>query len=187
MGSPLPQMTLAAFLEWENAQVEKHEFVGGGVHAISDSRRVHGVVSLNLFALLRQRLRGTACRAFASSMKLQVGQDIFYLDVFVTCDAADLRTEQIFRAPKLLVEVLSPSTEGYDRGLKFSLYRRLPSLAEYLLVHPDTREASLFRRGADGLFTLHDFSNAAQVEVSSVGCMLARDDLFEGVEAEPQA
>jgi Putative restriction endonuclease len=98
MGSPLPQMTLTAFLEWENAQVEKHEFFGGGVHAISDSRRVHGVVSLDLFALLRQQLRGTACRALASSMKLQVGQDIFYPDVFVTCDAADLRTEQIFRA-----------------------------------------------------------------------------------------
>jgi Uma2 family endonuclease len=187
MGSPLPKMTLTAFLDWENAQVEKHEFVRGEALATMDPRRVHGVVSLNAFVLLKQQLRGTACGVFASSMKLQIDQDIFYPDVFVTCDSADLRTEQIFRAPKLIVEVLSPSTEGYDRGLKFSLYRALPSLAEVLLVHPDTREASLFRRGADGLFTLHDFSNAAQIELASVDCTLDRDELFEGIEAEPQA
>jgi hypothetical protein len=62
MGSPLPQMTLAAFLEWENAQVEKHEFVDGGVHAISDSRRVHGVVSLNLL-----RCCGSSCAALLAA------------------------------------------------------------------------------------------------------------------------
>jgi Uma2 family endonuclease len=187
MGSPLPKMTLAAFLDWENVQVEKHEFVRGEVFAMVGGRRVHGVVLLNAAVSLKQQLQGTACRVFADSMKVQIGQDIFYPDVFVTCDSADLRTDQIFRAPKLIVEVLSPSTEGYDRGLKFSLYRTLPSLAEYLLVHPDTREASLFRRGADGLFTLHDFSNAAQIELASVGCTLDRDELFEGIEAEPQA
>jgi Uma2 family endonuclease len=186
MGSPLPKMALASFLDWENAQIEKHEFVSGAVLTMTSGRRVHGVVSLNAFTSLKQQLRGTPCRVFAASMKLQIGQDIFYPDVFVTCDAADLRTEQIFRAPKLIVEVLSPSTEGYDRGLKFSLYRRLPSLAEYLLVHPDTREASLFRRGADGLFTLHDFNNAAQIELASIGCTLAREELFEGTEAEPE-
>ncbi len=187
MGSPLPKMTLAAFLDWENAQVEKHEFVSGEVFAMVGGRRVHGLVLGNAFASLKQQLRGTPCGVFADSMKLQIGQDIFYPDVFVTCDAADLRTEQVFRAPKLIVEVLSPSTEGYDRGLKFSLYRALPNLIEYLLVHPDTREASLFRRGEDGLFTLHDFSNSAQIELTSVACTLSRDELFEGVEAEPEA
>jgi Uma2 family endonuclease len=186
MGSPLPKMTLAAFLDWENAQVEKHEFVRGEVFAMVGGRRVHGLVLGNAFASLKQQLRGTPCRVFADSMKLQIGEDIFYPDVFVTCDPNDLRTEQIFRGPKLLIEVLSPSTEGYDRGLKFALYRGLPSLLEYLLVHPDTREASLFRRGADGLFTLHDFNNEARIELASVGCVLDRDELFEGIEAEPQ-
>lgn len=181
MGSPLPNMTLAAYLEWENAQVEKHEFVRGEVFAMVGGRRVHGLVLGNAFASLKQQLRGTPCRVFADSMKLQIGEDVFYPDVFVTCDPDDLRTEQIFRAPKLLIEVLSPSTEGYDRGLKFALYRGLPSLAEYLLVHPDTREASLFRRGADGLFTLHDFNNAARIELTSVGCALNRDELFDGI------
>ena len=123
MGSPLPNMTLAAYLDWENAQVEKHEFVRGEVFAMVGGRRVHGLVLGNAFASLKQQLRGTPCRVFADSMKLQIGEDVFYPDVFVTCDPDDLRTEQIFRAPKLLIEVLSPSTEGYDRGLKFALYR----------------------------------------------------------------
>ena len=186
MGTPLSKMTLAQFIEWENAQVEKHEFVRGQVMAVEGGRRVHGLVLGNAFASLKQQLRGTPCRVFAGSMKLAIGNDLFYPDVFVTCDPADLRTEQIFHAPKLIIEVLSPSTEGYDRGLKFSHYRALPSLAEYLLVHPDTREASLFRRGTDGLFTLHDFSNAPQVELASIGCVLNRDELFEGVDAEPE-
>lgn len=84
------------------------------------------------------------------SAKVQAGDAILYPDVFVTCDAADLRTEQIFTAPTLIVEVLSPSTQAYDRGLKFTLYRRLASLREYLLVDPDTRELQLFRRSAGG-------------------------------------
>jgi Uma2 family endonuclease len=180
-------MTLAAFVEWENARVEKHEFVSGEMFAMVGGRRVHGIVLGNAFTSLKQQLRGKSCRAFADSIKLQIGQDVFYPDVFVTGDPGDLCTKQIFSAPKLIVEVLSPSTEGYDRGLKFSLYRTLPSLAEYLLVHPDTREASLFRRDADGLFTLHDFSSAARIELASVGCMLDCDELFEGVEADPQA
>lgn len=186
MGSPLRKMSLDAFLDWEHEQPEKHEFVRGEVFAMVGGRRVHGVVLLNTASSLQQQLRGTPCRVFADSMKLQIGQDIFYPDVFVTCDAADLRTEHIFRAPKLIVEVLSPSTEGYDRGLKFSIYRALPSLAEYLLVHPDTGEASLFRRGGDGLFTLHDFSNSARIELASIGCGIDRDELFEGVEAESE-
>ncbi len=83
--------------------------------------------------------------------------------------------------------MLSPSTEGYDRGVKFGHYRGLPSLLEYVLVHPDTREVSVFRRGAEGLFTLHDFSGAARIELACVGCALDRDELFDGVEAQPEA
>jgi Uma2 family endonuclease len=187
MGSALPKMTLAEFLDWENAQVEKHEFVRGEVFAMVGGRRVHGLVLLNAASSLKQQLRGTPCRVFADSMKLQIGEDVFYPDVFVTCDPDDLRTELVFTAPKLIVEVLSPSTEGYDRGVKFALYRGLSSLIEYVLVHPDTREVSVFRRGADGLFTLHDFSGAARIELTSVGCAFDRDELFDGVEAEPQA
>jgi Uma2 family endonuclease len=112
---------------------------------------------------------------------------LFYPDVFVTCDRDDLRTDQVFTAPTVVVEVLSPSTQAYDRGQKFTWYRRLPSLREYLLVDPDTRELQLFRRGADGLFTLHDLTGAPQVELTSIGCTLPAEEVFDRLDPEAQA
>ena len=95
-------------------------------------------------------------------MKVQVADDaILYPDVFVTCDPADLRTDMVFRAPKLVIEVLSPSTEGYDRSAKFALYRRLGSLVEYVVISPETRRVEAFARDPDGHFVLFDGSESA--------------------------
>ena len=184
MGQSLPRLSLQAFLDWENEQPERFEFHRGEVFAMAGGRRVNGLVSLNIGAVLRSLLKGTPCRAFTESMKVQVGDDtILYPDVFVTCDAADLRTAQIFSAPSVIVEVLSPSTHAYDLGAKFTLYRRITSLREYLLVDPDTREVQLFRRSAlDGLFTLHDLTGRSTVALESLGCELLMDDIFDGVE-----
>lgn len=182
-------MTLADFLVWEETQPERHEFVRGEVFVRGDvsamvgARRVHGIVSLNIAAGLKSLLRGSRCQVFTESMKLQVADDVlFYPDVFVTCDPADLRTDVLFRAPTVVVEVLSERTQSYDRGQKFTWYRRLPSLREYLLVDPDTRELQLFRRGADGLFTLHDLTGMPQVDLSSIGCILPASEIFDGLD-----
>lgn len=182
MARPLAKLSLQDFLAWENQQSEKHEFVHGEVFAMVGAKRVHNLLVGNLFASLKQQLRGKPCQPFMESAKLQTADDtLLYPDVFVTCDPQDLRTEQIFRAPTFIAEVLSPSTQAYDRGLKFTLYRQLASLREYLLVDPDTREVQLFRRGAEGLFTLHDLTGVAQVSFTSIGCDISADDLFEGL------
>ena len=186
MGQALPRLSLDEFIAWENEQPEKHEFVRGEVVAMVGARRVHNEVVGNAYAAFRQGLKGSPCKPYFETAKLQTAAgDIFYPDVFVTCDAQDLRTEQIFRAPTVIVEVLPPSTQAYDRGLKFTLYRSLPSLREYALVDPDTREVQLFRRGDEGLFTLHDLTGAAQVRFASIECSVTADDLFEGIEAAP--
>ena len=186
MGQALTKLSLQEFLDWENQQPERHEFHRGEVFAMVGARRVHGLIALNIAASLKTQLKGSPCRAFADSMKLKVGADtILYPDVFVTCDAADLRTEQVFTAPTVVVEVLSPSTQSYDRGSKFTLYRSLPSVREYMLVDPDTREVQLFRRGPDGLFTLHDMTGREQIRLDSVDCELLASDVFDGVEPDP--
>lgn len=190
MGHSLPKLSLQAFLDWENEQPERHEFHRGEVFAMTGGRRINGLVGLNIAAALKSLLKGTPCRTFVEAMKVQVGDDtILYPDVFVTCDAGDLRTQQIFTAPTVVVEVLSPSTRAYDLGAKFTLYRRLTSLREYLLVDPDTRDLHLFRRSAlDGLFTLHDMTGRPAVTLESLGCELLTADIFDGVdpaEAEP--
>lgn len=183
MGSPLPKPTLADYLLWENEQPARHEFYRGEVFAMVGARRVHGRVVGNLVRALGNGLNGSRCQVFSEGMKVQPCADaILYPDVFVTCDPDDLHTEMIFRAPKLVIEVLSASTQAYDRSQKFALYRRMASLTEYALVDPDTRRVEVFRVGADGLWVLHDMSEAAVVTLASVGIELPMPDLFEGID-----
>ena len=176
-------IAIEEYLEMENASVEKHEYYKGEVFAMVGGRRVHGRVVSNLNAALKIALRGSPCQVFAESMKVQPADDvILYPDVFVTCDAADLRTEQIFRAPKLVIEVLSPSTQAYDRSLKFALYRHLGSLQEYALVDPDTRRIEVFRVGADGLWVLHDMSERALLDIACLDAQVLLADVFAGLD-----
>lgn len=176
-------LTLDEYLAWENAQPEKNEYDRGEVFAMDGERRVHGRVVSNLGRRLGNQLEGTPHRVVTSTMKLQIADDaIFYPDLMVTCDAADLATEMIFRAPKLVIEVLSPGTQAYDRGLKFAVYRRLPSLQEFILVDPDARRVEGFRRNDQGQWVLYDMSEGPALEAASIGCTVPLDQVFDGVE-----
>ena len=176
-------MSLQEYLSWEEQQPTKNEFHRGEVFAMVGARRVHGCVVSNLNRRLAEALDGSPCRVFVEGMKVQIGEDaVLYPDVFVTCDKADLATEMIFRAPTLVLEVLSPSTQAYDRSQKFALYRRIPSLQEYILVDPDTRRIEAFRRGADGLWDLHDMSETATMEAASIGCAVPMAEVYAGID-----
>ena len=184
MGVALEKLTMSAFLEWENGQEGRHEFYRGEVFAMVGARRAHGRVVGNLIYALRTALDGSPCQVFHEGMKVQVANDaILYPDVFVTCDKADLATEMLFRSPMLVIEVLSPSTEEYDRSRKFALYRRLDSLKEYVLVNPDTRSIASFVRGADDLFVLHDMSEVDQVRFRSLEITISFASIFAGMDA----
>lgn len=180
------RLTLTDYLQWEPSQPERHEFYRGETFAMVGGRRVNGLVTLNLASGLKLHLKGSRCRVFVESMKLQVADDaVFYPDLFVTCDAADLRTEQIFRSPMLIAEVLSESTQAYDRGLKFAAYRQLATLREYLLIDPDTRRVEVFRRNERELFELHDQTGAAELHLASVEFHLPLSELFDGLDDAP--
>lgn len=184
MGLAQKKPGIDEFIAWENQQSGRHEFFRGEIFAMVGARRVHGIVAGNLFAALKNTLKGTPCRAFMESMKLQIADDsIFYPDVFVTCDAADLMTEYVFRSPVLIAEILSESTQAFDRGVKFAAYRRIPSLKEYVLIDPDLKTVEVFRRGGDGLFTLHDYTGHERFRLESLACELAAAEVFEGLEA----
>ena len=177
------KQTLAEYLAWENQQETRHEFYRGEVFAMVGVRRVHGLVAGNLFAAFKTHLKGGPCRAFIESLKVQVASDmIFYPDVFVTCHPQDLKTDMVFRHPSLIVEVLSDSTQAYDRGLKFSAYRRIDELQEYVLIDPDNRRVEVFRRNERRLFELHDQSGLPEMHLASVDLRLAMSEVFDGVE-----
>lgn len=181
-----PIMTLKDFLAWEDKQPERHEFYLGEIFAMVGGRRAHGRVVVNLLSAFHQQLAGSPCQVFGETMKLQVADDtVFYPDLFVTCDKADLSTDTVFRSPTLVIEVLSPRTQGYDRSQKFAVCRRVTSLQEYVLIDPDTRRVESFRRGADSLWTLHDMSDGDALEAASVGVKVKLTDVFQGTVAPP--
>jgi Uma2 family endonuclease len=152
------------------------------------ARRVHGRVLSNLALELGLALKGSPCQVFQEGMKLQIADDtVLYPDLFVTNDKGDLATEAIFRAPTLVIEVLSPSTQGCDRSQKFALYRRLDSLKEYLLVDPDTRRVEAFRRNPDGDWVLHDMSESDTLHAASLDVRVNMAEVFAGIRRPAKA
>ncbi|MFK5947973.1 MAG: Uma2 family endonuclease [Methylococcales bacterium] len=172
------------YLEWEATQELKYEFLKGEVFAMGGDRQEHVVVSGNLFASLKQHLRNTPCRAYISDMKLRVeALDAFYYpDVMVSCDKTDHKAEQFLSNPSIIVEVLSDSTEAYDRGTKFAAYRHIDSLKEYFLIDIPTRRVECFRRRADNKWLLQVYENGGSCEFISLKIHVDLVDIFEDIE-----
>ena len=181
-----PMMTAEEFLAWEQTRSLRHEFVQGEVFAMTGGVDRNNTLALNLVVALRQHLRGGPCRVYAGDVKLRVEakDSTFYPDLMVTCSALDLADRQIKREPVLVVEVLSPSTEAFDRGDKFAAYRSLPSLVEYLLVDVNTRRCDLYRKGADGLWVLHPSEASAGLHLLSVELTLSGELLWADLEPD---
>ncbi len=180
---PIPRLEPQAYLDWENAQADKHEYVEGEVFAMVGVKRSHAVVTGNVFAALHAALGDGPCRPFASDMKVQVEQAnaFFYPDVFVTCDPRDADADYVMRYPVLIVDVLSDSTAAYDRGAKFARYRQLGSLKEYLLIDPDLRDADLFRRDDRDNWVLITAATMGPIGLAAVGVTLNHETVFAGL------
>lgn len=185
MGLPAHKATFTAedYLAWESAQLDRHEYLDGEAFAMPTTEDRHNITAGNLCMALRQHLTGSPCRTYMSDMRLQVAaaNSYFYPDVLVTCSALDAASPLVKTEPKLITEVLSPSTAAYDRGLKFGHYRSLPSLQEYALVDLDSRTSDVYRLGADGLWVLHPFARDEAVTLASVALTLSADQLFADV------
>ena len=178
----LPRFTLESYLAWEEKQPVRNEFYRGEIFAMVGARRVHGTVVGNLVREFGNQLKGSPCRAFHEGMKVQIGDDtVLYPDVFVTCDRADLVTEHIFKAPSVVVEVLSPSTQGYDRSWKFAQYRRIETLQDFLMIDPDTWRVEGYRRTADGEWMLVDMNDAQVLDLPAIGLRVRFADVFDGI------
>ncbi len=178
-----PVFIAADYLLWEGAQLDRHEYLDGEVFAMAGAEDGHVTVAMNVAFALRQHLAGSPCRTYMSDMRLHVAaaNSYFYPDVMVTCSAQDQASPLVKTEPKLIIEVLSPSTAAYDRGIKFSHYRSLVSLQEYVLVDLDSRSTDCYRLGADGLWVLHPFAREEAVELASVNLTLSAAQLFADV------
>ena len=187
MALPVTQTawTVEQFIAWESEQAERHEFVGGKVFARTGDRDGHNTIAGNVFAILRNHLRGTPCRAYIADMKLHVAREsaVFYPDVMVTCHPRDLGPEASLekQQPKLIVEVLSNSTAAYDRGEKFRACRSIDAFEEYVLVDQNKHYAEIFRKDASGHWVLYPAEAGEILRLESVGLLLSMAEVYEDV------
>ena len=185
MGHPakVAEFTASDYLAWESARPDKNEFLRGEVFAMVGATRKHVTVALNIATILSTHLRGSACRTYVSDMKLRIeaADAFFYPDVLVTCDAKDHEADTFMRSAVLIVEVLSPSTEAYDRGEKFAAYRKVPTLREYLLIDPESRRVEVYRSSTQGQWVLTEVELSGTLSLASVDIEVPVQQLFENV------
>lgn len=169
------------YLAMEQLSDVRHEYWAGEVFALEGVRDSHNVVAMNIAFALRTQVRGR-CNVFMSDVKLRIdaADAYYYPDVFVTCDPRDT-DPYVKRHASLVVEVLSPRTEGIDRREKLRNYRLIESLSEYAIVSIEDRCVELYRREAGAEWHLYRYGAHESMELRSVGAHLALADVFEGV------
>ena len=176
------------YLEMERAAQYKSEYLDGQIYAMAGATRRHNLIGLNIAISLGTQLRGKPCEAYSGDMRVQADQSrqYSYPDVVVVCGEPQFRDgrEDTLLNPTVIVEVLSRSTEAYDRGEKFLCCRQMESLQEYLLVSQDERRIEQFTRQGDGSWRLTETREAGTAALESVGCTLALDDVYDKVTLE---
>ena len=184
-----PYYTPEEYLASERDAEGKHEYLDGRIYAMTGGTAHHSLITGNVIASLHSALRGRPCRVFTSDLKVRVAATGLhtYPDVSALCAEPRFASAhgEILLNPSVLVEVLSPSTEAYDRGGKFQHYQQLPSLQEYVLIAQDGMQVDCFSRASeDGtrwVLTAADGPEGV-VELPSIECVLRLRDVYERVD-----
>ena len=180
-------LTPEEYLKIERQAEYKSEYFAGEMFAMAGAAERHNLLVTNIIIQLGQQTRHRPCRVYPSDMRVRVSATGLYTypDVIALCGEPKFLDDHrdTLLNPSLIVEVLSPSTEAYDRGRKFDHYQSIESLAEYLLVASDRVHADLYRRQPDGLWVLSPAGQPGDtVELVSIGCRLLLADVYEKVD-----
>ena len=183
-------ITPEEYFQLEAESNTKHEYIDGEVYDMAGATDTHVTIALNIAILLRGHLRNSSCRVYISDMKVKIETKnrFFYPDIMVTCETEDRENSTLKQFPRLIIEVLSDSTEAFDRGDKFADYQSLPSLQEYVLVNTKKARIECFRRTAEGLWLLQFYElDANEFELSSVEFVGKIAEVYEQVEFSQQS
>jgi len=155
---PVPHISPGEYLTLERKSEMRHEYFDGQMFAMVGASRRHNVITLNVGAKIHAHLQDRDCEAYVNDMRVKIDSSGLYTypDVVIVCDEPQFEDDEVdtLLNPVVIIEVLSKSTEGYDRGKKFEHYRRLPSLNEYLLISQDEPHIDHFVKQADGHWLL---------------------------------
>lgn len=188
--SDKPYMTPEEYLEWEEQQELRYEYVDGVVYAkdeiygMTGGTLAHNDIALNLYSALRSSMRTKGCRVNVADVKVQTAETgaFFYPDLLISCDPRDKSASKFVRFPCLIAEILSPSTESYDRGAKFAQYRRLESLREYVLISSEKISVDIFRLNDSQKWELTPYAAGEIVQFTSIDFECSIELLYEDVE-----
>jgi Uma2 family endonuclease len=184
---PKPFLTPEQYLVSERAGDQKHEYYQGEVFAMVGASFSHVGIAANLLASLHGQLQSGPCRVFSSDLRVKVSRTGLYTypDIGVVCDQPQFDDDQkdTLLNPRVIIEVLSPSTESYDRGKKFAHYRTVESLAEYLLVSQDQTRIEQYVRQPTHDWLLHEATEPAEtIHLPSIECDLKLSDVYANID-----
>ena len=187
--NPISKITEERYLAIERAAEFRSEFVDGEMFAVSGGTNRHGRIQRDLLVELSLALEDGPCEPFGSDNRVRVSSRAYvYPDVKVVCGERHAIDEDddILVNPVAILEVLSPSTEKYDRGLKFQLYRTVDSLKNYILVNQEQVRVEQFTRQPDGSWTLHDYQGPDQeLTIGSIGVAIRLQRIYRRVSITP--
>ena len=184
-----PHLTPEEYFAWEEQQLEKHEYINGQVYAMSGGSINHGRIAIRFTAMFDSHLENTGCITGNSDIKVKiVGTNNYtYPDVSVTCDERDKTSTQYITYPCLIVEVLSKSTEAYDRGGKFRMYQNNPVLKDYLLVSSTAIEIDLYHKNDAGQWMIINYGEGDTIELKSINLSFPIEQVYRGLNLTPES
>ena len=183
-----PIFSVENYLDFERVQVERHEFLDGSVYAMAGESPNHSTICFNLCAIVGLQLRGTKCRGFSPNMKIATNEKGLYSypDLAVICGQPTFYdgTKDVVTNPTLIVEVLSPSTESYDRGEKFLRYtNQIETLQNYILISQDKPLIEIFSRQDNSGWKKWEVAGLESVlKIDSIECEIALAELYDLVD-----
>ena len=184
--NPITKISVEEYLALDRAAEFRSELLDGAMVAMSGGSARHSGLQINLAVTVQSALQGTSCQAFSSDLRVRVSPRMYtYPDLTVVCGKAALADERhdILLNPKVIFEVLSPSTENYDRGIKFRYYRSIESLQDYILVAQDQIRIEQYTRGEAHTWTLHDYQSSDEtLRIESIGVSVALARIYERIE-----
>ncbi|MGV3485019.1 MAG: Uma2 family endonuclease [Planctomycetaceae bacterium] len=183
---PKHSITPEEYLYRERKAEFRSEYFRGEMFAMAGASANHNLIVLNAGASLREQLRKEPCRVYPCDLKLRIEATGLYTypDLSVVCGEPQLESDagDVLLNPVVLVEVLSDSTEAYDRGKKFEHYRTIPSLKHYVLIAQDRHSIDCFSRQVDGNWVLTSCQSLEEnVQLNAIGCQLFANDVYDKV------
>jgi Uma2 family endonuclease len=184
---PHPRISVDDYLADERRADHKSEYYDGSAYAMAGGTPGHGLIAANAISEFKNALRGRGCRVYTSDVLVRSTVTTYtYPDVSIVCGTPKHENNALLN-PIVIIEVLSPSTELLDRGVKFARYRQIESLQEYVLISSTEPLIEIFHRGADGSWNLRDASGMdASCRIESLDCSVPLAGIYDQVEFPPR-